>query len=361
MSAAVLAHAAVTRSWSDLKSPLLYAVGAYILISFISAFNCELNPKSVSEAGRLFLYGFLFVNMYAVRRGLVTTMHLRVLAVSVAVGAVYGICQHLGIVSKLASLAGHQVATPKRVTGTFSHPLTFAGFYGMAFFLFLPQLRLLKGAVRIALIGILGCTAIAIILSYSRAAIACLFLVAVIYALFRRRYLPYVLVIGAVFLVAAFLFLPDLVNRFTNSVSMDFSTEAPRSRTMMWNASVDFFQAHPVLGIGPGAFTAAYELWKPSSHYLPAAHAHNQYLEALATTGILGFLSFGAILTLIALGLRAAAKAHIDARSQAVVAGVSYAVLFLCLASLFECHFSDEEIFNLFTLAVGFGLAFRRP
>jgi O-antigen ligase len=126
---------------------------------------------------------------------------------------------------------------------------------------------------------------------------------------------------------------------------------------VMWAAAWDFFAERPLLGIGPGAFHNAYEIWKPSPEFEAVAHAHNQYLEVLSTTGILGLGSFMAILVIIFRRLLQSFREAGESSAHPAVRGAFYSLIFLCLSSLFENHFADEEVFNLFSMLTGLGLA----
>lgn len=65
-------------------------------------------------------------------------------------------------------------------------------------------------------------------------------------------------------------------------------------RTALW----EMFKSSPVLGVGPGNFGPLYRQFRPPGSedppYIPKPH--NQYLEVLAETGIVGALAFGLVL-----------------------------------------------------------------
>jgi O-antigen ligase len=62
--------------------------------------------------------------------------------------------------------------------------------------------------------------------------------------------------------------------------------------------SLRMWRDHPVLGVGLGDFETAYPPYQSFPSELWIDHAHNDYVEALAETGLVG-----ALLTLLALGL----------------------------------------------------------
>ncbi|MFH1894036.1 MAG: O-antigen ligase family protein [Candidatus Zixiibacteriota bacterium] len=352
----VLAHIAITHSFGEFKSSLLYAVAAYILISLVSALLCKINPKSLNEVGHMLLYIFLFASIYLGRKGIFTKGHLYVLIAALAFGALNGIVQYFNDTGILGRHAPHNPGIPPRIRGTFSNSMTYSGFYGMALFFLMPllktRIRWLKMFVAAAVLLLLA----AVVLSYARGALLATIVTSFVLVVRQRKYLLHFLVAVVVIAIVSYFLLPELVSRMQYAFSGDAGFSTYKLRLLYAEAAWDFFTANPFFGIGPGAFTAAYEIWKPSADFLPAAHAHNEYLEALSTRGILGLLAFLTILAVIFRKLGSSIRKLGENEAHPLVRGTFYGLLFLCIASLFECHFADEEIFNFFSLVVGLGL-----
>jgi O-antigen ligase len=105
------------------------------------------------------------------------------------------------------------------------------------------------------------------------------------------------------------------------------------SRTMQWRAAIDGFKDRPLLGYGLENHNL---VW--SAHLDPGIYpmvtdvfdrTHNQYLELLATTGLIGTLAFLGIWLAIAVTMiRAYRDERISAASLAILSGlqVAYAV-----------------------------------
>ncbi len=353
----VIAHAAVTRSFREFKSSVLYAVAVYILISLVSALLCEINPKSVSEVTHLLLYAFMFACIYMGRHGMFTKWHFALFLIALAFGAINGIVQHFNEVGILGRQAHHD-RFPLRITGTFSNSLTFSGFYGMSLFFVLPFLQAGGRRFRIAVSIVLFLLLTALVLAYARGALLASGLTALLFVLRRRKYILHLAIVVIAVIVLVSLLMPDFVSRFKAAFTEHLTVQAEQSRMVMWMAAWDFFLEKPILGIGPGAFHAAFEIWKPSPEFEAVAHAHNQYLEALSTTGLLGFVSFILILILIFRRLLESIRQEGEANAHPVLRGALYGLVFLCLSSFFENHFADEEIFNLFSMLTGLGLAY---
>jgi O-antigen ligase/tetratricopeptide (TPR) repeat protein len=108
---------------------------------------------------------------------------------------------------------------------------------------------------------------------------------------------------------------------------------ADESRTMNWRAAIDGFKERPLLGYG---LENHHLVW--SAHFDPGIYrsgtdvfdrTHNQYLELLATTGLVGTLAFLGIWLAIAVTLIMAYRDdRISAASLAILSGlqVAYAV-----------------------------------
>lgn len=75
-------------------------------------------------------------------------------------------------------------------------------------------------------------------------------------------------------------------------------TESGSIRLIVWQGAIDIFKHYPVFGSGVETFAYAYYQFRPMSHNLVSEwdflynKAHNEYLNYLATTGLVGFLSY---------------------------------------------------------------------
>jgi O-antigen ligase len=60
------------------------------------------------------------------------------------------------------------------------------------------------------------------------------------------------------------------------------------SRPNLWRNSLGIFRGHPLVGAGMGSFVTAYPPYQTTASDLVTEHAHNDYVEALTETGLLG-------------------------------------------------------------------------
>ena len=101
-------------------------------------------------------------------------------------------------------------------------------------------------------------------------------------------------------------------------------------RPMIWRMSRELIARYPATGVGFGAFEGAMPLYQPEPRGFLMNHAHNEYLQIAAETGIPGaLLALAAAFTLIRLHLRRQRhdhSAHRYLRSGALVGLVGLSV-----------------------------------
>lgn len=83
-------------------------------------------------------------------------------------------------------------------------------------------------------------------------------------------------------------------------------TESGQIRFIVWQGALDIFRHYPVFGSGVETFAYSYYNFRPQKHNLTSEwdflynKAHNEYLNYLATTGIVGFGAYmGVIFTFV--------------------------------------------------------------
>lgn len=63
-------------------------------------------------------------------------------------------------------------------------------------------------------------------------------------------------------------------------------------RLAHWQAALNMADAHPVVGVGAGNYDAAYATYSLPSWPRALGHAHNEYLNILAETGLVGLIPY---------------------------------------------------------------------
>src|SRR5262249_18114738 len=180
--------------------------------------------------------------------------------------------------------------------GPFANRNHFAGFIELV--LPMSLVPLLLGRVRrerLVIVGILAAIPLsALLLSASRgrigglgAELAFLFLI----GLLRRAGGLHLYFAGAVLLIAfatvSWLGVNQILSRFSSLQSLEVTHS---KRASMRHGTWNLFLDHPVLGTGLGTLQQVYPPYETLYDGKIVNHTHNDYLEALAETGIIGGL-----------------------------------------------------------------------
>jgi O-antigen ligase len=95
---------------------------------------------------------------------------------------------------------------------------------------------------------------------------------------------------------------------------LDESSSLQPPRTQFWSVATEMLRDRPLLGVGPDNFRWRFADYAGIDADNLGIHAHNQYLEALADTGLLGFLSLCWLLA--ALVLRSVRSLRLASREE---------------------------------------------
>jgi O-antigen ligase len=199
--------------------------------------------------------------------------------------------------------------------------------YGAILAMFIPVIfgfgfdKSSKRNVRIAAFVIFGILMIALFLSYSRAAWLSLVFAFLIYIIillkikFRWILLSLVLVMG-IFFTFKFEILDRLAKNkqdssaniieHIQSISNISSDASNLERVNRWQAALRLFDERPVFGWGPGTYQFEYAPYQRSKEKTiistnagDRGNAHSEYIGPMAESGLLGMLTFLAIIVLI--------------------------------------------------------------
>jgi len=97
--------------------------------------------------------------------------------------------------------------------------------------------------------------------------------------------------LGLVAVAAVFFWLvPTYVITKLGTIGNYVPAAGEGSRPTLWKNSLGIFREHPLVGAGMGSFVMAYPRHETEVSDLVTEHAHNDYVEALTETGLLGGL-----------------------------------------------------------------------
>lgn len=116
------------------------------------------------------------------------------------------------------------------------------------------------------------------------------------------------LIIGFIFLAVIAIFSGASDNLISRVESVGFNQHG---RDHLRNTTLDIFADYPIFGSGPGTYSVILDKYKPfelGNSQMWSRGSHNDYLELLASHGVIGFLLLGSALLIlfakVALGLR---------------------------------------------------------
>ncbi|MBA4262153.1 MAG: hypothetical protein C0443_09110 [Comamonadaceae bacterium] len=126
--------------------------------------------------------------------------------------------------------------------------------------------------------------------------------------------------VGFAFVLAVFWLLSDAASGLFETVQQDKGVTTLTGRTDIWRTTIETWERNPVFGYGPTLWSLEFRLQHGAA--LAAWHAHNQYLQALGESGLLGL---GAVL------LYTGALVYYGFKFAARTKGISLALLLLLL------------------------------
>jgi O-antigen ligase len=95
-----------------------------------------------------------------------------------------------------------------------------------------------------------------------------------------------------------------IVEHFGDAVDQQLTFGAPDvGRAMIWRDTLDMIRHHPVLGVGLGAYETIYPTYQTMSASFRVNYAHNDYLQVLADTGIVGGAIAGCFIVVVFLAI----------------------------------------------------------
>jgi hypothetical protein len=103
----------------------------------------------------------------------------------------------------------------------------------------------------------------------------------------------------------------------------------------LW-AGWKMFLAHPLLGVGPGNYTAAYQEFTAGPWFASRGHAHNYYLQIAAEAGVLGLVAYLILLGSIVRALYQGRRHTSDSMRRAILIGICGIIAATAGHGLFE-------------------------
>lgn len=244
----------------------------------------------------------------------------------------------------------------KRFAGPFDDPMNFAHIYGMYFVFLIPfaidcltplkNLRTFKQTLKdkkqILLFIVTLAIGLSVALSLTRGAWIGVFVATiVIFFTLNWRWGLSALAIGLIAALILYATSDTFQTRVNQAINPSQSYD--NERINLWQANWAIFLDHPVVGIGHGEYKKYLPIYFeklgiPADHF--QSHAHNQYLQFLSNTGLLGLLFYlifiGYLLIKTYQGYRAS--------KDPVLLGCLAAQVAFHIGAVTECNFERAKV-----------------
>lgn len=168
----------------------------------------------------------------------------------------------------------------------------------------------------------------------------------------RWRWLTTALAVLTATVVLAWSRLHDLRDGFSALFVLEGA--GGNTRWDIWAATWRLFERSPIVGSGLGSYRHVIGLDKPATGTAVLEHAHNDWLEWLATAGLPGGVALALLVMVLASVLRPSSVRRLRFEIRYALAGAAAA---LVVAGLHECiGFGLQTPLNRYLLAVWIGL-----
>ncbi|MBP2654170.1 MAG: polymerase [Firmicutes bacterium] len=269
----------------ELNRGLGIAVGIFMVAVAISAIAAY---QPINTLDRLWAYLYrmlplvLAVAFIKTRQRLV--MALVIMAISIIISDGYAIWQGIGGDFKAKAFSAHSMI----FAGYLIQMIPLAAVIGL-------KSNLLGKRAHALMIGAITLSMVALVFNGTRGAWIAIAVTFIVYGLLNlKRDFKAIAGILAVLMIFGVLFASNnqIKERF-NSIA-DMSNQSNSERVLMWRSAWNMFLDHPITGVGAGNYPKQYQ----TRYILPEAkermqgHPHNNFLNTMAETGIVGCLAF---------------------------------------------------------------------
>jgi O-antigen ligase len=241
-----------------------------------------------------------------------------------------------------------------RARGMWGHPVTFGHSMALSLMMLLGfSIAMPKSKWKyIAWASTLAC-GLALLWSYTRGAWIGVAAAVFMMSLYLGRKVAIASILSGVILVGGGATISEKFrDRLTSIVSM--TNQSNTERLDVWRANIAMFKDNPILGVGYGVNEEIigdyYTKLGITQEF--GGHAHNNYLQFLSGTGLLGFAAYTAFsLIFLWMSHRLLRTLPKDAHWQRAIAiGALGAQVALHVGGLTECNFKDAEVNHQYML-----------
>ena len=200
-----------------------------------------------------------------------------------------------------------------------------------------------------SLIGLVICL-MALVATSTRSSWLGFILGAIIIALFKKKELIYILIIG---IIGFFFLAPASVQDRIESI---WNPKHPNNvgRLNMWETGIEIWKDNKWFGVGDHDLKEIYAAYKKADDNETGGHLHNTIVMWLVTTGVLGFATVIIFISTIILTLIRTIKKSEEWFSKSLTVSVLACFSGFLLNGMFEWNFGDSEIITYISILLGF-------
>jgi O-antigen ligase len=343
--------------WSYRRGPLDLPLLIFLAVDILSAVLAVDRARAFRCIRGDWIIAFLPIFTQALRTSRDVKRAFRILLVSSTLVAAYAILQMFGGRDILRDRGLEPIGPLYIATGLFGHHLTYGGSVLITASLAAAWLvgagssrdRIAGGVTGLLQIG-------GVIASFARTSWAGLFVAIAAIALSVRGWIRRAAIVAILAGVAGALAIHPIRMRLAGVLSFG---DDPRVR--LWHTAIRIWEAHPILGAGPGSFKSLFAKYKVPGTYMATGHPHNDFLNILVQSGILGLAAF-AFIWIRYFRTISSARGRIadnDPRRPLLLAGIVVVAAFF-VGAMGQCFITDEEVGCLFWFFVAGSLVVAR-
>ncbi|GJQ21854.1 MAG: hypothetical protein HBSIN02_22090 [Bacteroidia bacterium] len=215
---------------------------------------------------------------------------------SSSLAMVYGIWQTFGGVEFYRGMNLTPFGEFYRNVGFYGFYLTFAAFAMTVFFLAVGiAVHARNKNARRATLLVAVLSALAIIGSFARSIWVGMVMVGPFVGFFKSKKAGLVSIAVTVLLATGAVVLSPEIRQRAESIIDPRQNE---TRLNLWKTSLAIAKENPLFGVGEDNFVYVFDRYKVEGYYDTMVHPHNDYLDALVSSGIPGLLAFVALWTI---------------------------------------------------------------
>ncbi len=343
--------------WAYRPSPLDLPLLIFVVVDILSAVFAVDRARAFRCIKGDWIITFLPVFTQALRTSRDVRRAFQILLISSTLVAAYAILQMVAGRDLLRDRALESIGPLYIATGLFGHHLTYGGSVLITASLAVALL-VAAGSSRDRVVG--GVTGLiqvgGVIASFARTSWAGLFVAIAAIALTVRGWIRRAAIVAILAGVAGAIAIHPIRMRLAGLLSFG---DDPRVR--LWHTAIRIWEDHPILGAGPGSFKSLFAKYKVPGSYMATGHPHNDFLNILVQSGILGLAAFAFIWVRYfrTISTARAQVADNDPRKTLLLAGIVVVAAFF-VGAMGQCFITDEEVGCLFWFFVAGSLVVAR-